>query len=352
MKNKSGAAGLPSGAPIRLGIVGAGLAVKLLHWPALQRLGDQFTITQICDSEPAAAEEVSRLTGGAPVTTDYRELLANPGIEAVLISLPIHLNAQVIREAARAGKHVICEKPLAASLAQGRALVQALEGLPTVVAIAENFHFRPDIAQARAWIADGRIGRLFLLTSQGTYWTQETLGFASTPWRQDPQYRGAVVADAGVHHTAGLRELGGEVEQLQAFVKDVHPVMGGPDTLVLNLRFRNGALGNLVFSGAAKASGPDFALFRAFGTEGTIIVGGGEARLLRGAGPEQNDQEVLETFKPPEGADGGYYEEFLDFYEAVRTGRPPGVPPASALRDLELVLRALDSAESRSVILL
>ena len=343
---------LNSTEPIRLGILGAGLAVKWLHWPALRRLSKEYTITQICDVDPAAAAATSEMVGGAPTTTDYRELLANQQIDAVLISMPIHLNAQMITEAARAGKHVICEKPLAASLPQAQALVRALEGAPVVVGIAENYHYRPGLMQAKEWIRAGRIGQVFLIVSEGLSWTNTASGFGSTPWRQDSQYRGDVISDGGVHNAAGLRELGGEVEQLQAFTKDVHPVMAGEDTMVLNLRFRNGAVGSFIFSGAAKASSDERPEFRVYGTEGSIIVTNKETRLLRPTEADANGQEAAEVFTPPEEDAGGYYAEFQDFYAAVREGRPYRVPPAEALRDFEIIMRALDSAESRQVVLL
>jgi predicted dehydrogenase len=343
---------LNSADPIRLGILGAGLAVKWLHWPSLRRLSKEYTITQICDVDRDAATATAEMVGGAPTTIDYRDLLANPRVEAVLISLPIHLNAQMITEAARAGKHVICEKPLAASLPQAQALVRALEGVPVVVGIAENYHYRPGIVQAREWIAAGRIGQVFLVAGEGVSWTDPGSGFGSTPWRQDSQYRGDVLTDGGVHNAAGLRELGGEVEQLQAFTKDVHPVMAGEDTMVLNLRFRNGALGSLILSGAAKASSDPRPEFRVFGTEGSIVVTNKETRLLRPAKGDPNGQEVAEVFAPPEEDAGGYYGEFQDFYAAVREGRPTRVPLAEALRDFEIIMRALDSAESRQVVLL
>ncbi len=337
--------------PIRLGILGAGLAVKNLHWPALQQLTDQYTIVQMCDVDPEAAAR--HIAGPVPFTSDVGALLDNPGVEAVLISLPIHLTADMILAAARAGKAVIAEKPVAATLAQGRRLVNALTGVSMPVAIAENYHFRPDIVQARDWIRAGRIGAPFLLLSEDLGWTDAGTGFASTPWRQDPQYRGAVIADAGVHNAAALRELGGEVEQIQAFVKDVHPVMEGPDTLVLNLRFRSGALGSLNFSGAAQAAGgSEPAEFRVFGREGAIVVNRGTARLLKHNGADSATPEVVDTFEAPAGRRGGYYEEFQDFYEAVRTGRPPRVPPVEALRDLEIILGGVELAESRSVLLL
>jgi len=343
---------LTAAEPIRLGILGAGLAVKWLHWPALRRLSKEYTITQICDVDPAAAAATAEMVGGAPTTTDYRELLANQQVEAVLISMPIHLNAQMITEAARAGKHAICEKPLAASLPQAQALVRALEGVPVVVGIAENYHYRPGLMQAKEWIRAGRIGQVFLIVSEGLYWTDNTSGFGGTPWRQDSQYRGDVIADAGVHNVAGLRELGGEVEQVQAFTKDVHPVMAGEDTMVLNLRFRNGAVGSFIFSGAAKASSDERPEFRVYGTEGSIVVTNKETRLLRPAEADPNGQEAAEVFTPPEEDAGGYYAEFQDFYAAVREGRPYRVPPAEALRDWEILMRALDSAESRQVVLL
>jgi UDP-N-acetyl-2-amino-2-deoxyglucuronate dehydrogenase len=220
------------------------------------------------------------------------------------------------------------------------------------VGIAENYHYRPGIVLAREWISAERIGQVFLIVSEGLSWTNTASGFGSTPWRQDSQYRGDVISDGGVHNAAGLRELGGEVEQLQAFTKDVHPVMAGEDTMVLNLRFRNGALGSLILSGAAKASSDPRPEFRVFGTEGSIVVTNKETRLLRPAEGDPNGQEVAEVFTPPEEDAGGYYGEFQDFYAAVREGRPYRVPLIEALRDFEIIMRALDSAESRQVVLL
>ncbi len=342
----------PAPAPIRLGVIGAGLAVRLLHWPALRRLPEHFQLVQLADVDRAAAEETARLVGVDPgaVTIDYQEVLANPQVEAVLISLPIHLNAQMILAAAQAGKHVLCEKPLAANLEQGRDLVRTLDSVPVTVAIAENFHFRPDLAQARRWMDEGRIGQPFLISAEGMSWSDPTIGFAGTPWRQDAQYRGGVLTDAAVHHAAGLRVLGGDVEQVQAFIKDVHPVMGGPDTLVLNLRFRNGILGSLVFSGAAKGTKGEFSSFRIFGSAGMILVDERETQLFHPTDAAGNTAEVAERVAHEPGAD--YYAEFVDFAAAVREGRPPHVPPAEALRDFAIIMHALDSAESRSVVLL
>src|SRR4051812_19989721 len=105
--------------PVRLGFIGTGLAVKWLHWPALKQLPGYFKPVMVCDIDPVAAAYTARSAAeeldstGCTWTTDYKELLANDGVEAVVIALPIQLTAQVIIEAAQAGKHLLAEKPLA-----------------------------------------------------------------------------------------------------------------------------------------------------------------------------------------------------------------------------------------------
>jgi len=341
---------------VRLGIIGAGLAVELLHWPPLSKMGEEFPIVVTCDIDLKAAQKTAEMVGGCRYTNDYREVLAAEDVDAVLLSLPIHLAAQFILDAVQAGKHVICEKPIAANLEQGRELVQKLKAFApgtekgrgagekgVVLEIAENFHYRKDIAKAKEWMAAGRIGTPFLIELTSHFWTDTNSGFASTPWRQDNQYRGGVLADAAVHHAAALRELGGAVEQLQAFTKSVHPIMGGLDTLVLNLRYQNGALGHLVFAGAAKGGSGPYASMYVYGTEGAISIADGKVSLSKQNLPE-------ETFSDPD-HDGGYMDEFRNFYQAITQGQQVVATLEEGYKDWELIMRALDSAEERQVVL-
>ncbi|MDP9368713.1 MAG: Gfo/Idh/MocA family oxidoreductase [Chloroflexota bacterium] len=129
------------GEPIRLGIIGTGLAVEKLHWPALKRMPDRFRVAAFCDLERANAEHFAGYSGAAmeEYTADYHELLRREDVEAVLISLPIPLNEPVTRAALEAGKDVICEKPSGANEAEGRALVDLAAAHPErTVLIAEN----------------------------------------------------------------------------------------------------------------------------------------------------------------------------------------------------------------------
>lgn len=329
---------------VKLGILGAGLAVKLLHWPALQQLPGMFRTVAVCDIELSAAQDTAALVGSTPrITTDWNELLNDPQVEAVLISLPIHLNAPAMRAAVRAGKHVICEKPLAASLRQAESLMAELRHAPVVLEIAENFHYRDDLKQARRWMDAGDIGTVVIISITAAFWSDTSEGFGSTPWRHDHQYRGAAIADGGVHHAAALRELGGEVEQLQAFIKDVHPVLGGPDSLVMNLRFRSGALGQLLFAGAVRPARATFDAVTVLGSEGNISINKGVASLQRANGETVN-------YKAEDPS--GYIGEFRNFYTAITANAPVVSSLEEAFADWRIIMGALDSAESRDVILL
>ncbi len=328
---------------VRLGIIGAGLATKWLHWPALKRMPDRFSIVAVADVDVSAAQEVAELVGGCRSTAHYTELLSSEDVEAVLVSLPIHLNAQVLVEAARAGKHVLCEKPVGSNLQQAQEVVSAVRDLPVVVAVAEQFHHRRDIRQVQEWIREGRIGKPFLVDAANRYWTDTQEGFGSTPWRQDSQYRGGAITDAAVHQAALLRHLGGEVEQLHAFTKLVHPELSGVDTMVLNLRYRNGVLGRFLFSAAAAEAGGPYMQATVYGTEGTIVLEEGKLRLRRRGAPEESHE--YDT-------DEAFYDQLVNFHAAITGGEPVVSTPEEAMRDLEILMRAYDSAESRSVVLL
>ncbi|HEY0604738.1 MAG TPA: Gfo/Idh/MocA family oxidoreductase [Herpetosiphonaceae bacterium] len=332
--------------PINLGIVGAGLAVKQLHWPALQRLRERYTIGAVADIDSGKARAIADLVGASKTFADYRELLALPEIEAVLISLPIHLTAHIAIEAARAGKHVILEKPLAANLEQARLARDELGRYPVKVLVAENMRYRDDLAAARRLLDEGAIGDLILVRMQALARadTSDPESFASTPWRQDIQYRGGALLDGGVHHAAAMRGIAGEVEWVQAFIKyGGGSQLNGPTTISMNLRFRSGAIGAYLFSSICHNEDAGFLTLTVHGTSGTIEVRDGTTRLLR---PGESPETIVAD------AEGGYYGEFLNFYAAIREDQPIVSTVEQGYRDMELILRAIDSAEQAKVLLL
>lgn len=327
---------------VRLGIIGTGLAVEQLHWPALKRLRDQFPIVAFCDIDRAAGEHFASYSGASmsEFTEDYHELLARDDVDAVLISLPIELNYPVSKDAVAAGKHVFCEKPSGANDAEGRAFVELEANHPEVtILVAENWFYRDDLRLARQLLDEGRIGRLHLATWRYVSQMIPREGqFSSTPWRHHAQYEGGAHLDGGVHQFAQIRLLCGDIDRLAGEVQDVNSIFDGPSNLTLSLRFVNGATGSYA------ASYPEIPMpaepneLRLYGTEGVMVTGRGEVRIY---GPDGS----VDTYRI-EGLEGGYYNEFLNFYQALIDGEPVVATVAQNYRNMEFVLRGLESAAS------
>lgn len=332
---------------VRLGVIGAGLALKRLHWPALQRLADRFAVAAIANTPREGAAWLADAAGLALDCCDanYDDLLRRDDIEAVLIALPIPLLYPAARAALEAGKHVVCEKPSGVDLDEGRAFLALAEAFPSrKILIAENSFYRDDLRLARARLDAGAIGQVHLLAWHAIGQLVPREGrFSSTPWRQTPAYRGGPQLDAGVHHIAQLRLLCGEVQDLQAYTREVNPTTGGPSDLTLNLRFTSGVIGSYVAGYLPIPTPGETTELRLYGSDGVMAVGW---RTLRLSFPNGS----TETYRVE--ADGGYANELRNFYEAIIYDEPIVGTIAQSYQNLEIVMRALDSAaEGRLVAL-
>jgi predicted dehydrogenase len=329
------------GRPIRLGITGTGLAVEKLHWPALKRMTDRFKVVAFCDVERAHAEHFAAYSGAAMdgYTADFRDLLRRDDVDAVLVSLPIPLNLPVTRAALEAGKHVICEKPAGANEAEGRAFVELVAAHPGLtVLIAENWFYRDDLRLARSLLDEGCIGRVHLVAWRYVSQLVPRAGdFSSTPWRHHAEYEGGPHLDGGVHHIAQLRLLCGDADRVSGEIQDANAIFGGPSDLALTLRFAGGATGSYAASYPELAVPPESNEMRLYGTAGVMAIGRNEITI-------HHPDRTVEVYRI-EGSDGGYYNEFLDFSEAVIEGTPVAGTVGQSYRNMELVLRGIESAQ-------
>lgn len=336
--------------PIRLGLIGTGLAVEKLHWPVLSRLPERYSVVAFSDRSRAQAEGFSAYSGLGMEAyhADYQELLRRDDVEAVLICLPIALLYTACREALEAGKDVACEKPAGRDEAEGRAFLE----LPArfrgrTVLIGENFFYRDAARLARSLLDAGAIGRLQLMAWRAVSRNVPRPGqFSSTPWRQHPDYRGGAHLDAGVHDIAEIRLCCGDVASLHGLTQGANSTIdGAPADMILNLRFVSGATGSYA------AAYPDIVVprepreMRLYGSEGTMIVSGGrDGRRVT----VQRGEEV--EIHHLQGIDDGYLGEHCNFYDAVVHGEPVVGTIGQSFENQLIVQRGLDSAESGRVV--
>ncbi len=346
---------------IRLGMVGGGkdAFIGAVHRIAA-RIDDQFELVAgALSATPEKARESGRALGLAEdrtyddfATMAKREARRKNGVEAVAIVTPNHMHAPAAREFLKRGIHVICDKPLTATLPEARRLAKIAAESDALFILTHNYTGYPMIRQARAMVADGTLGKLRVVQVEYAQdWLAtplEELGQKQAGWRTDPARtgKGGSTGDIGTHafnlagFVTGLR-LEALAADLQAFV----PGRRVDDNGNVLLRYAGGARGMLWCSQVAVGSENALRL-RVYGDKGGLEWAqedpnylwhtplGEPKRLLTrggaGAGPE-----AARVSRTPSGHPEGYLEGFANIYaEAARAilARRDGRPvPADAV---------------------
>lgn len=182
---------------IKVGIIGTGF-IGPAHVEALRRLG-YVDIVALADINEETAKLKADMLFIPVAYGDYRDLIKDPDISVVHICTPNHLHYQMAKEAMLAGKHVICEKPLAMDSKQAAELVEIAQEKKALNAVGFNLRFYPLVLQVRSMIKSGELGEIFAIN--GSY--QQDWLFYQTDynWRLEPDYSGntRAIADIGSH---------------------------------------------------------------------------------------------------------------------------------------------------------
>lgn len=321
--------------PVKLGIIGCGIAAKSLHYPALKRLQDKFKIIAVCNHTEQKAKQFSKIAGGVPYTLDYKELLAMEDVEAVDIVLPIHLNRLVVADVLEAGHHVIAEKPIAGNLHDASELINLAEKSNQVSMIAENCRYRKVYQRANELIQTGAIGDVNSFSWNIFYKFDENNEYARTQWRIDHKYEGGIITDAGVHNIAVIRLLFGNIASGSALVWNLNPDIGRTDSIKLILKTTNGINGSFNMSASVEGYSDNKLLI--FGDRGTIIIKDDDLVVNNPEG-ESLEESIDDN--------GGFKAQFENFYDAIRNGGKVVSTFDEAYKDIEVLLKAYSSSES------
>jgi predicted dehydrogenase len=262
----------PSLHSLRAGIIGTGF-IGPAHVEALRRLG--VTVTALCEVGGQARAAADRL--GIPMAfDDYRELLASPAVDCAHIATPNRFHCEMALAALRAGKHVVCEKPLAMNTRETARIVRRARAAKRVFAVNYNVRFYPAVLQLRRLVAQGALGEIIHVN--GAYLQDWLLKETDYNWRLLPEAGGKLraVADIGTHWMDAMSFiLGAQIDAVFADLHTFHQTRRRPlgevrtfakaeaemkyatyrvrtdDYANLLLRFGNGASGNLGVSQVA-----------------------------------------------------------------------------------------------------
>jgi len=265
---------------LSVGLIGCGGIATRAHVPALQRLSALVRVRSVCDIRAAVAESVSEALG-ANWTTDYRVLLDDSEIQAVVITTPEFLHAEQTLAAVQAGKHVLCEKPMARTLAEADAMIAAARTAGVQLMIAHSRRFTARYRQAHELLEAGAIGQPVLVRENERRPRTAGPGVPVSGWQPDPdkqttwyaqaRYAAGTAFHIGVHEMDLLRWFAGsEARSVYMESKITDPNQEVPDTVTLQVQFENGALGACDIFTQAPAGYPSHHEFEVFGTQGML----------------------------------------------------------------------------------
>lgn len=211
---------------LKAAVVGAGF-IGPVHVEALRRLG--ITVTGILGCDRQESESAQQSLGLPKAYQDLDEVLSDKAVDSVHLAVPNVLHYEFAKRAVEAGKHVMCEKPLAMDSTQTAELVKLAESKGVVAGVCYNLRFYPLNLQAREMVARGDVGEVYAIN--GSYVQDWLLYDTDYNWRVLADQGGALraIADIGTHWMDLVLSITGlEVEQLIADLKTVHAVRRRP----------------------------------------------------------------------------------------------------------------------------
>ena len=319
---------------VRLGVIGTGLIWTRAHKAILAMLADTFVPIAFCDVSEQRRATLAHEFPDASVVGDYESLLALPDVEAVLVLTPIALNAPIARAALLAGKHVIMEKPIARSVAEGGELVATARQAGKHLFVTEQVAYRRVEDALMEIIEAGEIGKVVMwerVHHSDADTAQGPLRYDSTPWRKQADFPLGTMFDGGIHLIAGLSKVFGIPETVAATGQKLRPEYGEYDHIATLFQYASGISGMLSFSSTLPGGHNHF---HVYGMRGTITVE--QKRIV----VEKSGQAERIVDLPPENA---YVAMWHALAGAFRDQSDPFYTPEKALHDVA-ILEAVDLA--------
>jgi len=344
--------------PLGVGIIGCGFAGGL-HANSYDTLAQQSKVKLIavCDVNENAAKTMATEFNLDAYYTKWQDLLKRKDIGAVSVCLPHFLHADVTVAAAKAGKHVLCEKPMAITLTDCDRMINAAKGANVKLMIAENHRFLPVHIKIKELVDEGRIGRIFLARAYEGYNVITELSSPNS-WRADPDRAGGgTLLDAGIHHCAVLRWLLGDVAFARACWLEKLVVKlenRAEDNAIMLLKFKSGAMAEVVVSDTVVS--PPTERLELYGTEGTILEDHSRQKPVMvystKPGPWNYEWETSEVEHEPYPGDFriSFGNEVKHFVDCILEDKETEMPGEEGKAAVEMVLMGYLSAKTGKVV--
>src|ERR1700744_1553189 len=305
-------------------------------------------LVAVCDPLRARADAIATKFG-VPAHYDIEEFLARKDVDAVAVLTPSGLHPQHAIACARAGKHVVVEKPMALRLQDADDMIRACDEAGVKLFVVKQNRFNVPVVKAREALDAGRFGKLILGTVR-VRWCRDQAYYNQDKWRGTWAYDGGVLSNQASHHVDMLEWFFGDVVSVHARAVTALAKIETEDTAVATLKFRNGALGIIEATPAARPTDLEGSL-SILGEKGTVEIAGfavNQIRHWRFVDELASDRDVMEKFSvnPPNVYGFGHQAYYQHVIDCLLNQRAALVDGLEGRRSLELISALYESIET------
>ncbi|NOY75131.1 MAG: Gfo/Idh/MocA family oxidoreductase [Kiritimatiellaeota bacterium] len=259
-------------AKLRVGLIGCGKIARVAHAPGLSEM-KKVAITALFDMSKKAVDTIAKEFATDALICDSVEELLSSDVDSVVISTPNHTHCELALQALRAGKHVLVEKPMAASLSEAGRMIAAAKRRGLTLQVNQTLRFTPPYVAIKHAIEKGKIGTPLHIRCIRASGSTPNKGWSpGADWFMSKEARGGIIMDIGVHMADVMRWYFGDIAKLRSINQTKSGNYDVPDNSTTLFDFKNGATGVLELSWTTPAGG---GLLEVYGTKGTIRMGFG-----------------------------------------------------------------------------
>ncbi|MDW3681731.1 Gfo/Idh/MocA family oxidoreductase [Cupriavidus sp. CV2] len=333
-----------NGRKVRFAVVGCG-RISANHFGAIEQHAEHAELVDVCDIDPVALEAATSKYG-VPGHRSLDDLLAVTTADVVVLTTPSGLHPTQAEAVARAGLHVVTEKPMATRWADGVRMVDACDRAGVYLFVVKQNRRNATLRLLKQAVEAKRFGRIYQV-HLNVFWTRPQSYYDQAKWRGTWELDGGALMNQASHYVDLLDWIIGPVESVHAYTATLARDIEVEDSAVLNLRWRSGALGSMAVSMLAYPKNLEGSI-TILGEKGTVRVGGvavNEVQLWEFAEPHAMDATIKDASYQTTSVYGfghpAYYENVI---KVLRGEAQPETDGREGLRSLELLIAAYRSS--------
>lgn len=334
---------------IRIAVIGCGRISKN-HFGSIEQLSNEYELVAICDNNPEALE-AHRKQYKVPAYLSFDELLKNEDLDLVTLCTPSGIHASQTIKAAKAGVHIITEKPMATKWEDGLAMVRACDEAGVHLFVVKQNRRNSTLQLLKRAVTEKRFGKIHMV-HMNVFWTRPQEYYDRATWSGTWDMDGGAFMNQATHYVDLLHWLIGPVEKVQSMLS-THRDIEVEDTGVVNLKWRNGALGSMAVTMCTYPTNLEGSI-TILGEKGTVRIGGVAVNNIQEWNfSEQKDYDAkIESanYQTTSVYGFGHPPYFQNVADVLRGKAKPETDGREGLKSLELLISIYRSARDNKEI--